>query len=115
MDKQPTTDRQDAGTPLTPEDLYLLFDHMISPFSYYRMVYDTAGEPVDYVFLAVNRAFEIETGKRREEILGKSVLEVYPQTEKSWIATFGRIAKGGSPERISNYARALDSWYDILA
>ncbi len=115
MDKQPTTDRQDAGRPLTIEELHLLFDHMISPFSYYRMVYDAAGEPVDCVFLAVNRAFEIETGKRREEILGKSVLEVYPQTEKYWIETFGRIAKGGAPERISSYARALGSWYDILA
>ena len=116
MEKQtPVTQAPVASQNLTPEDLGLLFENMISPFSYYRMVYDEHGVPVNYIFLAVNRAFETETGLKREDIIGKSVLSIYPQTEKYWIECFGRVAKTGVPERTSNYAKALDSWYDIIA
>ncbi len=116
MDKQShVTEASGARPTLTLEELGLLFENMISPFSYFHMVYDAQGEPVDYVFLGVNRAFEAETGQKREDIIGKNVLSIYPQTEKYWIECFGRVAKTGLPERISNYARALDSWYDIIA
>ena len=42
---------------ISEAELRLLFENMISPFSYYRMIYDEDGNAVDYVFLAVNRAF----------------------------------------------------------
>lgn len=100
---------------LSEAELRLLFENMISPFSYFRMVYDAQGQPVDYVFVAVNKAFELETGKPREEIIGKSVLSIYPETESYWIESFGRVAKTGIPEHISNYSGALGRWYEITA
>ena len=42
-------------------EMRALFENLINPFSYYRMIYDENGRAVDYVFLAVNRAFELET------------------------------------------------------
>ena len=96
-------------------ELQLLFENMISPFSYYRMVYDESGRAVDYIFLAVNRAFESETGQKRADIIGKSVLSIFPETEPYWIECLGRVAKTGVPEHISNYSSALNKWYNILA
>ena len=61
---------------ISEAELRLLFENMISAFSYYRMIYDENGRPVDYVFLAVNRAFEEETGASREDILGKNIRSV---------------------------------------
>ncbi|MDP3448064.1 MAG: EAL domain-containing protein [Eubacteriales bacterium] len=99
-----------------PEDeMQLLLENMISRFSYYRMIYDENGRAVDYVILAVNRAFETETGLRREDVIGKRVLSVYPLTEPYWIECFGRVAKTGVSEHISNYSAALGKWYDIVA
>ncbi len=116
MKKAPREAQAGDTYPRLPiEELRLLLDHMISPFSYLRMVYDEAGEPVDYVFLGVNRAFEAETGLRRENILGKNVLSIFPNTEKYWIQFLGRVAKTGNPERFSSYAGALNSWYDTVA
>ena len=88
-------------------EMRALFENLINPFSYYRMIYDENGRAVDYVFLAVNRAFELETGKDRAEILGKNVLSIYPNTEQYWIDSLGRVAKTGVSERISNYSTAL--------
>lgn len=111
-----TAEREDdAQKQLSENELRLLFDNMISPFSYYRMVYDEKGRPVDYIFLAVNKAFEVETGMRREDIVGRNVLSVYPNTERYWIECFGRVAKTGEPEQLSAYSCALNKWYSTRA
>ncbi len=112
--KQPSS-RMESRQSLSQEELQLLFDNMISAFSYYRMIYDAEGHPVDYVFLAVNRAFELETGKSREELIGKNVKSVYPETEQYWIDFFGRVAKSGQAEHTTNYSSALHKWYSMLA
>ena len=105
------TDRAEEA--LSESELRMLVDNMISEFSFYRMVYDAQGNPVDYVFVAVNRAFEQNTGKMRDEIIGKSVKSIYPETEQYWIDCFGRVAKTGVTEQISNYSSALQKWYNI--
>ena len=100
---------------ISEDELRLLFDNMISPFSYYKMVYDAEGQPVDYVFLAVNKAFEQETGMNRAQIIGKNVLSIYPETETYWIECFCRVAKTGVSEHFTQYAGALNKWYSVLA
>lgn len=99
---------------LSENELLLLFDNMISPLSYYRMVYNTEGRPVDYVLLAVNAAFEQETGLKREDVLGKNVLSIYPETESYWIECLGRVAKTGISERIMQYSSELKKWYNCV-
>ncbi|HAX40231.1 MAG TPA: hypothetical protein DCY10_05085 [Clostridiales bacterium] len=100
---------------LSEDELLLLIDNMISQFSYYRMIYDESGRALDYVFLAVNRAFETETGLKRADIIGKNVLSVYPLTEPYWIECFGRVGRSGVTEHITNYSAALGKWFDIIA
>lgn len=100
---------------LSEAELHMLFENMISAFSYYRMIYDEQGNAVDYVVLAVNRAFEQTTGLRRADIIGKNILSIFPQTEKYWIESFGRVGKTGVSEHLSNYAAAFNRWYSIFA
>jgi len=99
---------------LSENELLLLFDNMISPLSYYRMLYNAEGRPVDYILLAVNAAFEQETGLKREDVIGKNVLSIYPETEAYWIECFGRVAKTGISERMTQYSGALKKWYSCL-
>lgn len=97
---------------LSDADLRLLLKNMISPFSYYRMVYDLEGNPIDYIFIYVNDAFQRETGLNREQIIGKRVLEVLPETEPYWIKRCSNVAQTGVPDHFINYASALNSWYE---
>lgn len=100
---------------LSEAELRMLFENMISAFSYYRMIYDEQGNAVDYVVLAVNRAFEQTTGLRRADVIGKNILSIFPQTEKYWIESFGRVGKTGVSEHLSNYSAAFDRWYSVFA
>ncbi len=97
---------------ITKDELILLLENMISPFSYHRMVYDENARPVDCIFLAVNQTFEQETGKKRADVIGKNVMSVYPLTESYWIECFGRVAKTGVSEQLTEYAAAFDKWFN---
>ncbi|HEY5957226.1 MAG TPA: PAS domain-containing protein, partial [Polyangiaceae bacterium] len=48
-----------------------LFVHMHEGVAIHELVYDAAGEPIDYRILDVNPQFEAHTGLRRESIIGK--------------------------------------------
>ena len=100
---------------LSELELRLLFDNMSSPMSYYRMVYDADGQPVDYTILAVNKAFEQETGLQRRKAIGERMLSLDPETESYWIECFGRVAKTGEPEQFTHYSGALNKWYNGVA
>lgn len=91
----------------------LLFDNMISPFSFYKIVLDQKGKPVDYIFLAVNKAFETETGYESKDLVGKNVLSIFPQTESYWIESLGKVALTGISAKFENFAGALNNWYEV--
>ena len=100
---------------LSETELISLFENMVVPFSYYRMIYDESGNAVDYEILAVNHAFELETGRMRDEVIGKTALEAFPKTELYWISCFGRVALTGIAEQITEYSAELEKWYSLRA
>ena len=111
----PAERAEQAQQNISEDELRLLFDNMISPFSYFKMVYNAEGRAIDYVFLAVNKAFEQDAGIKREHVIGKNALSLFPQTEQYWLECFERVAKTGEPEHISQDACALGKWYNGLA
>lgn len=55
-----------------------LINNMTEAFLYAKVVCDDLGNPIDYIVLEINRAFEEMTGYKRTDILGKKVSEVNP-------------------------------------
>lgn len=96
-------------------ELALIFEHMISGCALHEVLVDGAGRPVDYRFLAVNKSFERMVGKKAEDVIGKTVLEVFPMTERFWIETYGRVALNGESVNVENYSRALDKHFEVSA
>lgn len=90
----------------------LLFDNMIAGVAVHRMIYDTAGRPIDYRFLAVNPAFEKLTGLKAIDLIGRTVLEVMPGTERYWIDTYAEVARTGKPTSFRNYSKELGRHFD---
>lgn len=81
----------------------------------HEIILDKNGVPVDYRFLEVNPAYENITGLQKESIIGKTVLEILPNTEKEWIERFGQVALSGKSMRFENYAREFDRHYSVVA
>jgi PAS domain S-box-containing protein len=100
------------------EKLRYLFSNMSAGFAYHRIMVDRWGNPVDYVFLEVNHAFEKLTGLRGEELVGRRVTEALPGLEKEatdWIGIYGKVALSGEPAQFESYSEALKRWYGISA
>jgi len=97
---------------------HLLFDNMVSGFAYHKIIIDGEGKPVDYEFLAVNKAFENFTGLRKADILGKKVTKIYTDIkdlEFDWIGIYGKVALTGESITFEQYFVPLERWYFISA
>jgi len=92
-----------------------LFEEMNDGFALHEIICDEAGRPVDYRFLEVNPAFERLTGLKAESLVGRTVLEILPDTEPRFIETYGQVALTGTPAEFVEFSGALGRWYEIKA
>jgi len=90
-----------------------LFEHMCEGFAYCRMIPED-GAWRDFIYLAVNGAFETLTGLKN--VIGKRVTEVIPGIQESdpgLFEIYARVALTGIPERFETYVGALGMWFSI--
>jgi PAS domain S-box-containing protein len=90
-----------------------LFEHMQEGCAYCKMIFEN-GDPVDFIYLSVNAAFETLTGLK--DVVGKRVSEVIPgirASDPALFETYGRVARTGEPEKIEIFVEALQQWFLI--
>jgi PAS domain S-box-containing protein len=93
----------------------MLFDEMLDGFAVHEIVLDDQDRPVDYRFQTVNPAFERLTGLRREDVVGRTVRDIMPETERRWIETYGRVVSTGQPMRFQQYSSVLQKYFEVVA
>ena len=96
-------------------DYQTLFQKMLDGFSLHEIICDSKGKPVDYRFLQVNPAFEKMTGLSPSKVIGKTMLEIFPDTESYWIDTYGKVALTGEPVFFENYSSLTDKYFNVTA
>lgn len=99
-----------------------LFNSISYGYAIHEIIQDKeTNEPIDYRFLEINQAFENQTnieaatGLKLKDIVGKTVLEVLPETEDSWIKKYGTVAITGEPIEFEAPADALGKYYHVSA
>ncbi len=92
-----------------------LFGEMLDGFALHEMVWDEHDRPVDYRFLAVNRAFQALTGLPEASTVGRTVREVLPAIESSWIERYGQVVRTGEPVHFEMASGALGRTYEVTA
>ena len=90
-----------------------LFASMDQGFCIVQLVFDEAGEAVDYLFVEANPAFERQTGL--VDPVGRSARELVPGLEPAWFAAYGRVATTGEPMRVEQGSDAMGRWFDVHA
>src|SRR5665647_2737757 len=91
-----------------------LFENLLNGYAYCRMIYDDAGEAVDFVYLDVNPAFERLTGLK--DAVGRPVSEVIPgirELSPELFEVCGRVARSGIPETIEFDFKSQGKWLFI--
>jgi PAS domain S-box-containing protein len=82
-------------------------------YAHCRMYYEN-GQPLDYLYIKVNTAFEQLTGLKNVE--GRNVSEINPGMRESspdLFEIFGRVAVTGNPELFETHVERLDRWFSI--
>lgn len=97
------------------EKYRLLITQMTQGLAVHEVILDEEENVIDYRFIDVNHGFEELTGLKRENIIGKTVLEVLPGIEQSWIKKYGQVAMTGEPLVFENYASELNKYYEVTA
>jgi PAS domain S-box-containing protein len=99
----------------TQREYQTLFREMFDGFAVHEIILDDEGKPVDYRFLAVNPAFERLTGLKAEDVVGRRILEILPDTEPHWIEAYGRVALTGKPAFFEMHHNGLGKDFQISA
>jgi two-component system, cell cycle sensor histidine kinase and response regulator CckA len=92
-----------------------LFDKMLNGFALHELICDEDGRPCDYRFILVNPAFERLTGMKAADVLGRTVREILPGIEPSWIEIYGKVALGGQPIHFEDLAGSLGRTFEVSA
>jgi two-component system CheB/CheR fusion protein len=77
-----------------------LFQHMPNAFALFESVLNKDGIFMSCRFVFVNDSYERIMGVKNEEVQGKTIHQVWPDTEASRINTFRQVAMTGVPDNI---------------
>ena len=90
-----------------------LFDKMLNGFALCKLLTHKKGNPVDYIFLEINKAFEKINSMKKEEVINKKVSEVFgfkviPDLEK-----YAQIALQGKKKVFETYIPRYNKYFKI--
>lgn len=89
-----------------------VLDSLMSAYSLCRVIYDENGHVIDWEYIDINKKFEEYVGMGKEEIIGKTIIEIFPQTEQHWKDAVEECFKTNKEVKIEN--RHEDSKKDYL-
>ena len=95
--------------------LQLLVAEMPVGLVLFEAVYDELNIPIDFTYLNVNQSFEDFSELKAEDIIGKTISDVLPNSEKSWIQTFAQVLSTGQPTHYEEHSKRLNKYYSVKA
>jgi len=87
------------------EELAWILRSMMNAFVVCQSVFDENGKFSSYRFEYINDAYEELAGVKSNEVLGKTVHEVRPDTDSSWIENYAHVAVTGEPVAFDIYLK----------
>jgi len=92
-----------------------LFENMADGYALQEALFDENGKPYDFRYIEINSAFERILNVKRADVIGKTVLELFPDVEPYWMETFSNVAVTGKPGRLEQYGGSFDRYFEIAA
>jgi two-component system cell cycle sensor histidine kinase/response regulator CckA len=90
-----------------------VFENMQQGVAFCKVFFD-GDEPLDFVYKAVNEAFELQTGLNN--VAGRRASEVIPsirELDPALFTMYGRVALTGKPESCETFIEPLGTWLSV--
>jgi PAS domain S-box-containing protein len=105
---------EEKGRLLTVEH-DLILQNMLNAFIILDSVFDKKGKYISFRFGFFNDAYAKSSGLQLDDVIGKDVFEVWPETEPEWVKVYGEVAVTGIPKSFDMYHKHTQSWYHCNA
>jgi PAS domain S-box-containing protein len=92
-----------------------LFENMTNCFALYEVVLDSQGEPADFRFFLVNKAYEDQMHLKSEDIIGKTMLEINPSSDIEMIKTYCEVGITGKSAHFEYFSKTFDQYFRVFA
>ncbi len=92
------------------------FNNPLMGFALCKILIDDENNPVDFMYLKVNKTFENLTGLKREEVLNKKVTDILvPEEVAEIIQIYGKVALTGESAKFQYPVPSLGKYYEVAA
>lgn len=105
----------DAALRDSERKFHSLYTSMTEGMALHEVIFDAAGQPLDYLLLDVNPAFESIMGLRRQSVLGGHASEIYGTGTAPYLDVFARVAMTGQAVRFETEFKPLSRSFFISA
>lgn len=92
-----------------------LFSEMQDGFALNQVISGPRGDVTDYRIIEINAACEQILGFEKSKVIGKRILELFPNTSKSMLETYGQVALKGKSVRFQHYYESINRFFEVLA
>jgi len=89
-----------------------LVTNMNQGLAVHEIILNNEEKPYDYRFIYLNEKYEQLTGFKKENVLGKSILEVVPGISPKTIQKYADVAITGKSFHFESYSRELKIYYE---
>jgi signal transduction histidine kinase/ActR/RegA family two-component response regulator len=90
-----------------------LFQTMTEGFCTIEMIFDAAGNPVDFIYLAANLEFEQHSDLH--DVVGKRKSEIVPDLEDRWMQIYAQVVRSGEPVEFEDEMPTRNRYYHVRA
>lgn len=92
-----------------------LITQMEQGLAVHEVLVDSDGNPADCNFLYVNASFERLTGFKSQEILGKTLTEIMPDSKDFLVEKYAQLIKTRESIRYEKYFQQFQKFFEVVA
>lgn len=89
----------------------LLFDNMTNGFSVNKVITDENNNPVDFKIIEMNYFYKEFGGFDKNEIEGKTMIELYPGIELNLLRKLCQVGLTGVPLKMEYFSKSLNKYF----
>lgn len=108
--------RTESQTALSNGEIFqMLFETMFSAYALHEIIVDDKGKPINYKYLEVNPAFERITGLKAKKVIGKTLLDLFPDANPQVIEKYGEVALQNKKLQFEQFSEEHKKYFEVIA